>query len=56
MAAQTPPSTFDRRDFLKGAGALVVGFQIAGSNSAYAQFGIAPIAGSPPGEIGRAHV
>ena len=38
----------DRRDFLKGAGALVVGFQIAGGDLARAQFGIAPIAGSPP--------
>jgi nicotinate dehydrogenase subunit B len=40
----------DRRDFLKGAGALVVGFQMAGGNVAQAQFGIAAIAGSPPGD------
>lgn len=40
----------DRRDFLKGAGALVVGFQMVGGDTAQAQFGIAPIAGSPPGD------
>lgn len=38
----------DRRDFLKSAGALVVGFQMVGGDAAQAQFGIAPIAGSPP--------
>ena len=38
-----------RRAFLKGAGALIVGFRMA-DDPAQAQFGIAPLAGSPPGD------
>ena len=39
-------AALDRRDFLKTAGALIVGFRMAGSE-AQAQFGDAPIPGSP---------
>jgi CO/xanthine dehydrogenase Mo-binding subunit len=38
-------ATLDRRGFLKSAGALIVGFSMGGD--AQAQFGSAPIAGSP---------
>lgn len=40
-------AALDRRDFLRAAGALVVGFSMAGGE-AHAQFGNAPIPGSPP--------
>src|SRR5260370_42139167 len=40
--------TPNRRDFLKGAGALIVGFRMVGNNPAYAQFGQAPLPGAPP--------
>jgi len=41
---------FSRRDFLKSSGALIVGFTAGGGleRTAEAQFGIAPIGGSPP--------
>ncbi len=37
-----------RRDFLRGAGALIVGFRMAAGDPAQAQFGQAPLAGAPP--------
>jgi CO/xanthine dehydrogenase Mo-binding subunit len=45
---------FSRRDFLRSSGALIVGFSmgIGGERMAEAQFGIAPISGSPaPGQL-----
>jgi len=40
----------DRRGFLKSAGALIVGFQFATTETARAQFGQAALSGSPPGD------
>src|SRR5436305_10372933 len=37
-----------RRDFLKSAGVLIVGFRMAGGDPAQAQFGQAPLPGAPP--------
>ncbi len=42
-------AAFDRRDFLKTAGALIVGFSMAGGDAS-AQFGNAAIPGSPPND------
>lgn len=44
--ARSAQREIDRRGFLKSAGALVVGFSMTGSD-ALAQFGLAPIPGSP---------
>jgi len=50
----TTPMTLDaqaalnRRNFLKSAGALIVGFRMAGVEPAHAQFGQAPLSGAPP--------
>ena len=38
----------NRRNFLKGAGALIVGFRMLGGDVAQAQFGQAPLPGAPP--------
>jgi len=38
----------NRRNFLKGAGALIVGFRMLGGDVARAQFGQAPLPGAPP--------
>jgi len=38
----------NRRNFLKGAGALIVGFRMLGGDAARAQFGQAPLPGAPP--------
>jgi len=43
--AQAEPN---RRSFLKGAGALIVGFRMLGDNAAQAQFAQAPLPGAPP--------
>ena len=40
-------TALNRRNFLKGAGALIVGFRMAG-DLAEAQFGQAPLPGTPP--------
>jgi CO/xanthine dehydrogenase Mo-binding subunit len=50
MAAMTPDAraALNRRDFLKSAGVLIVGFHMAGGDSAQAQFGQAPLPGAPP--------
>src|SRR5580658_8547412 len=40
----------DRRGFLKSAGALIVGFRLAGDTPARAQFGQAALSGSLPGD------
>lgn len=40
----------NRREFLQNTGALVVGFQMVGEDTAQGQFGIAPIVGSPPAD------
>jgi CO/xanthine dehydrogenase Mo-binding subunit len=49
-AAMTPDaqSALNRRNFLKSAGALIVGFRMAGGEAAQAQFGQAPLPGAPP--------
>ncbi len=41
-------AALNRRNFLKSAGALIVGFRMAGVEPARAQFGSAPLAGAPP--------
>ncbi len=38
----------NRRNFLKSAGALIVGFRMLGGDAAQAQFGQAPLPGAPP--------
>jgi nicotinate dehydrogenase subunit B len=43
-------AVLDRRGFLKSAGSLIVGFHMAGGQTARAQFGQAALAGSPPGD------
>lgn len=47
--AMTPEAkaALDRRGFLKSAGVLIVGFHMAGSDTARAQFGQAPLPGAP---------
>src|SRR5579862_8178458 len=40
-------AALNRRNFLKSAGVLIVGFRMAGGGEARAQFGTAPIPGSP---------
>src|ERR1019366_3246009 len=49
-SAMTPAAqaALNRRNFLKSAGVLIVGFRIAGSDAAQAQFGHAPLPGAPP--------
>jgi nicotinate dehydrogenase subunit B len=49
--SDSPRRDFRRRDFLKSAGAFgyaIIGFRMAGGDSAYAQFGQAPLPGAPP--------
>src|ERR1700759_1410687 len=48
-AAMTPDAqaALNRRNFLKSAGVLIVGFQMAGGDPAQAQFGQAPLPGAP---------
>jgi CO/xanthine dehydrogenase Mo-binding subunit len=48
-AAMTPAArtALNRRNFLKSAGVLIVGFRMAG-DAAQAQFGQAPLPGAPP--------
>ena len=48
--AMTPGAraALNRRNFLKSAGVLIVGFRMAGGDSAQAQFGQAPLPGAPP--------
>jgi CO/xanthine dehydrogenase Mo-binding subunit len=41
-------AALNRRNFLKSAGAHIVGFRMGGGDPAYAQFGPAPLAGAPP--------
>src|SRR5882724_8925155 len=41
-------AALNRRNFLKSAGVLIVGFRMAGGDSAQAQFGQAPLPGAPP--------
>src|SRR5579872_2735880 len=41
-------AALNRRNFLKSAGALIVGFRMAGVEPARAQFGQAPLPGAPP--------
>ena len=50
QTAMTPDalSELNRRNFLKSAGALIVGFRMAGGEAAQAQFGQAPLPGAPP--------
>jgi nicotinate dehydrogenase subunit B len=43
-------AALNRRDFLKGAGALVVSFRMIGGEPALAQFAQAPLPGAPPME------
>src|SRR5579872_4944089 len=43
-------AALNRRNFLKSAGVLIVGFRIAGGEAAEAQFGQAPLPGAPPME------
>jgi nicotinate dehydrogenase subunit B len=49
-AIMTPDAraALNRRNFLKSAGALIVGFRMTGGDSAQAQFGQAPLPGAPP--------
>jgi CO/xanthine dehydrogenase Mo-binding subunit len=49
-AAMTPAAhaALNRRNFLKSAGVLIVGFRMAGGDAARAQFGQAPLPGAPP--------
>jgi nicotinate dehydrogenase subunit B len=49
-AAMTPgaQAAWNRRNFLKSAGVLIVGFRMAGGDAAQAQFGQAPLPGAPP--------
>jgi nicotinate dehydrogenase subunit B len=49
-AAMTPEAraALNRRNFLKSAGVLIVGFRMAGGDAAQAQFGQAPLPGAPP--------
>ncbi|MEO8049956.1 MAG: molybdopterin cofactor-binding domain-containing protein [Acidobacteriota bacterium] len=49
-AAMTPDAraALNRRNFLKSAGVLIVGFRMAGGDPAQAQFGQAPLHGAPP--------
>jgi nicotinate dehydrogenase subunit B len=49
-AAMTPgaQAALSRRNFLKSAGVLIVGFRMAGGDAAQAQFGQAPLPGAPP--------
>ncbi len=49
-AAMTPDAraALNRRNFLKSAGVLIVGFRMAGGDAAQAQFGQAPLPGAPP--------
>jgi nicotinate dehydrogenase subunit B len=49
-AAMTPSAraALNRRNFLKSAGVLIVGFRMAGGDAAQAQFGQAPLPGAPP--------
>src|SRR5580692_2898017 len=48
--AMTPDAqaALNRRNFLKSAGVLIVGFRMAGGEAAQAQFGQAPLPGAPP--------
>ncbi len=48
--AMTPDAraALNRRNFLKSAGVLIVGFRMAGGDAAQAQFGQAPLPGAPP--------
>ena len=48
--AMTPAAraALNRRNFLKSAGVLIVGFRMAGGDAAQAQFGQAPLPGAPP--------
>src|SRR3954469_12848804 len=41
-------AALNRRNFLKSAGFLIVGFRMAGVDAAQAQFGQAPLPGAPP--------
>jgi CO/xanthine dehydrogenase Mo-binding subunit len=43
-------TALDRRGFLKSAGALIVGFHIAGGQTDRAQFGQTALSGSPPND------
>ena len=49
-ATMTPAAqaALNRRNFLKSAGVLIVGFRMAGGDAAQAQFGQAPLPGAPP--------
>ena len=48
--AMTPDarSALNRRNFLKSAGALIVGFRMVGGEAVQAQFGDGPLNGAPP--------
>jgi len=50
IAAMTSDAqaALNRRNFLKSAGVLIVGFRMAGGDAAHAQFGQAPLPGAPP--------
>src|SRR3981081_2892450 len=49
-AAMTPnaQAALNRRNFLKSAGVMIVGFRMAGADAAQGQFGQAPLPGAPP--------